>query len=242
MPPQVRELNDLIQTLQVGVQPQKALLDADILATETAGKAQEAGLAATAQKEYGNIEQRAQNKGMFFSGFSPDQQAEYNSTTYLPALAQLQATIAGTRSQLLGKKADLDSKVFDSAFQAREGDVNAKRTWDAAETQRQWEAKQAEVDRAFKASESAKDRAAAEAAARRASAQGAATSASQAFDADRKAISSELFQVTGSDGYVSPGSYQKAKNAWVGSGYDAKTFDSYFGAYRNPKNKNYKLG
>lgn len=238
MQPQVRELSDLQKLLQQSVAPQKQLIDADIAGLATAGAAQEAGLQAKQTTAFGQIEQAAQDKGMFFSGFSPDQQATYTADTYLPALAELQATIAASRSNLLGKKADLDTEVFNKAFDAREGDIAAKRTWDAAETDRRWQEKQAQLDRDFKARESAADRAAAAAQV----AAGNAASAQEALDGDRKAISSELFQVTGDDGFVSPGSYAKAKNAWVGSGYDAKTFDSYFSSYRNPGNKNYKLG
>lgn len=242
MPPQIRDLQGLINEQNTALTPQYDLIDADITANSNAGVAQEKGLVAKKDQAFGQITQASQDKGMFFSGFSPDEEAKYTAGTYLPALAQLQATIAGTRSQLLGKKAELGKSAFDTAFQTREGDVTAKRSWDAAETQRRWEEQQASQERDFKARESEKDRQAAAAQAARASASGNATSAAQALDADRKAISGELFQVTGSDGYVSPGSYQKAKNAWTGSGYDSKTFDAYFASYRNPGNKNYKLG
>lgn len=235
--PKVRDLQALIKQQTKALQPQYALIDSDIKSNATAGAAQEAGLAATAEREYGNIEQRAENKGMFFSGFSPDEQATYNSTTYLPALAQLQATIAATRSQLMGKKAELGKGAFDVAFQAREGDIGRKFDWSKMTAQQKWDAKQAQIQRQFEAGESAKDRAAAAANASRSGSSDAAS----VLDADRKAISQELFTVTGNDGYVSPESYAKAKNAWVGSGYSGKTFDKYYSAYRNPENKYYKL-
>lgn len=244
MAPQVRELNSLIKQQQDALKPQYDLINADIAANDKAGAAQEAGLQAKQTQAFGNIEQAAQDKGMFFSGFSPDEQANYTADTYLPALAQLQATIAQTRSNLLGKKADLGTKAFDTAFQTRESDIAAKRDWNKMTAQQQFEAKQAQIDRDFKANqaaldraEQAKDRAAAAA---QASA-GRAASAQEAFDGDRKAISNELFKVTGSDGYVSPNSYAAAKNNWMGAGYSGKSFDAYFGAYRNPANKYYKL-
>ena len=104
--PEVRDLNALVTTLGEGVKGQKQLIDNDIVANEQSGVAQIQGLEARKDKEFKNIEQRASNKGMFFSGFSPDAQAGYTADTYLPALAQLQSVIAGTRSQLMGKKAD----------------------------------------------------------------------------------------------------------------------------------------
>lgn len=240
MPPQVqvRELQSLIAEQNAALTPQYDLINNDIAANDRAGTAQEAGLEAKKNRAFKQIGQASQDRGMFFSGFTPNEEAEYNAGTYLPQLAQLQATIASTRSNLLGKKADLGTKAFDTAFQTREGDVAAKRTWDATETDRRWQEQQAAQDRAFKANESTKDRAAAAAQASRQS----GVSASQVLDADRKAISGELFQVTGNDGFVSPQSYAKAKNNWVGAGYDSKTFDAYFASYRNPGNKDYKIG
>lgn len=238
MPPQVRDLQALIAEQQAALKPQYDLIDQDIVGTENAGTAQIAGIGATKDREVKAISQRAQKKGMWFSGAPVAEESDYTMSTYLPALAQLQSTIASARNNLLGKKAELGKAAFDTAFGTREGDISAKRTWDAAETDRRWQEQQAAQDRAFKSAESEKDRRAAAANASRE----AGTSASMAFDADRKAISSELFQVTGDDGFVSPGSYAKAKNAWTGSGYDPKTFDVYFASYRNPGNQYYKLG
>lgn len=48
---------------------------------------------------------------------------------------------------------------------------------------------------------------------------------------------------TGGDGYVSPNSYAQSKQMWTSGGYgNAQQFDAMFAGFRNPKNKNYKLG
>lgn len=48
---------------------------------------------------------------------------------------------------------------------------------------------------------------------------------------------------TGGDGYVSPNSYAQSKQMWVSGGYgNAQQFDAMFAGFRNPQNKNYKLG
>lgn len=150
MPP-VRELQSLIAEQQKAIAPQKALIDADIERSAASGAAQEAGLAATQKKVFGNIEQAAQNKGMFFSGFSPEEQANYTSTTYLPALAQLQTAIAQTRSNLMGKKADLDTDVFKTATNIRENDLQALRSWEKMTAEQQFNASEAEKQRVFQA-------------------------------------------------------------------------------------------
>jgi hypothetical protein len=235
--PAVRELNSLINELGQAVKPKKALIDQSIVANDQAGRAQEEGLAATAQQAYGQIEQSAQDKGMFFSGFSPDERAKYNAGTYLPALAQLQATIAGTRAQLMGQKIDLDTDVFNKAFATREQDISYMRDWEKMDAQQQFEARQKELDRAFQAGESAKDRAAAAA-----NAAASKSSPADVLDADRRAIASELSKVTGGDGFVSPGSYKTMKNQWTAAGYDGKTFDQYFASFRNTYAEDKKNG
>lgn len=160
MPPQVRELQSLIAEYGKAYDPQRALIDADINANTNAGAAQEQGLQAKQTQAFKTIEQRGQNKGMYFSGFSPDEQANYTSDTYLPALAQLQATIAATRGSLLGKKADIETSVYEKAFNTREGDIAASKNWQSEQERRAWEAEQARIAREFEASENSKNRSA----------------------------------------------------------------------------------
>jgi hypothetical protein len=236
MPPQVRDLQTLIAEQKQAVLPQQQLIDESIAANANAGQAQEQGLAATKVNEFKAIGQRAQNKGMFFSGFTPNEEAQYTAGTYLPALAQLQATIAQTRSGLVGKKLDLDKGAFDAATGIREGDINRADEWNKTETQRAWQSHQDEVQRQFTADQNAKDRAAAAASASKSKSK---ASPEEVLTADRNSIAAQLAGATGGDGYVSPGTYKALKNAWTAKGYDSKTFDGYFAPFKNPKNKAY---
>lgn len=205
---QVRQLNQLIKEQSRAIQPQLDLIDKDVATLEASGAAKEAGLRATQQQEFGNIEQRAQDKGMFFSGFSPDEQAKYTATTFLPALAELQATIARGRSELFGKRADLNTRVFDRATDLREGDIGRRFTQDervagqqfsAAEAarQRQFQAEQAQADRTFQASQNAANRAAQRAASR---------APAQNIDSNIRAM---LNAAKGDDGKVSPTDWEQ---------------------------------
>ena len=234
MQPQVRDLNALIAELGKGTAGQKAQIDSDILRSEQSGAAQEQGLAAAQNREFGKIEQRASDKGMLFSGFSPDAQAEYTSTTYLPALAKLQEAIASTRAGLLGKKIDIDADVYGRAVGLRESDIAAKRNWDISEADRIAREREAERNRQFEAQQNAL-----KIAAERSSSSGGGgggVTAAQSFSA-------ALGKVTGKDGYVGPGDYTKFKNQWISSGAgSAAQFDATFSSFRNPKNKAYKLG
>ncbi len=147
--PVVRDLNQLVSEYGRSVEPQKQLIDTDIANNEKSGQSQIEGLGAAKDRAFNKITQSAQNKGMLFSGFAPDAQAEYTASTYLPALAKLQAAIANTRTSLLGKKADIDKNVYDKAFATRESDISAKRSWDAAEAARAFQAAEAEKQREF---------------------------------------------------------------------------------------------
>ena len=158
MQPNVRDLQSLIAEQQAGLKPQLGLIDQDIQANDNSGQAQIAGLGAQQQQAFGQIEQGAQNKGMFFSGFSPDQQAKYTGSTYLPALAQLQATIAGTRSNLLGKKADVNKGAFDKATQMRDQDLAVLADWQKMTAQQQYSAAEAEKQRVFEAHQNEQNR------------------------------------------------------------------------------------
>ncbi len=238
MQPNVRDLQALIAEQQQAVAPQQMLLDQDIQRNDTSGAAQVAGLDASKKQAFGEIEQAAQNKGMFFSGFSPDQQAKYTGGTYLTALAQLQSTIANTRSNIMGKKADLNTDVFKSATGMRENDIATLASWNKMTAEQQFSASQADKDRVFRAQQAEADRRAATSNA----AAGRAASASNAPTPVQMA-SAEMGKKVGKDGYVSPGTYSANKQIWIASGYgNGGQFDQIFGGFRNPKDPNYRLG
>lgn len=220
MPPQVRDLQSLIAEQSKAIAPQNRLLDESINQNASAGLAQEAGLAATQKKAFGQIEQGAQNKGMFFSGFSPDEQATYTSTTYLPALAQLQATIAKTRSDLLGKKADLATNVFDKATNMRESDRQALAAWEKMTAEQKFNASEAEKQRVFEAQQNQLKISA--------DARNAAASKDSA-PSQKEQFAAALAGAAGGNGKVSPGDYNALKNQWVSAGYGSfKDFHDAF--------------
>jgi chromosome segregation ATPase len=58
---------------------------------------------------------------------------------------------------------------------------------------------------------------------------------------DIASIQNGLIHLSGSDGYVSPQTYQAAFNQWVSAGYDPNAFTKQFSKYKNPKNPNYSV-
>lgn len=151
MQPSVRNLQTAIAQEQTAIAPQQQFIDEQVNANASSGAAQEAGLGAQQRTAFGQIEQGAQNKGMFFSGFTPDEQAKYTSNTYLPALANLQATIAGTRASLFGKKLDLNKSAYDKASAMVEQDKAVLNDWNKMTAQQQYQSSEAEKQRVYDA-------------------------------------------------------------------------------------------
>lgn len=232
MQPQVRDLQSLIAEQQAGLQPQYDIINNDIAANDTSGAAQVAGLNATKEQAFGDITQQAQNKGMFFSGFTPNEQAKYTATTYLPALASLQSTIAQTRSGLFGKKADLGTKAFDIASQQRENDRQVLADWQKMTAQQQFQASEADKQRVFDAQQNEANRRTSSANANVGAADAAAAKAS--YNDARNSTLSFLDKYKGGDGFVSPKTFQDAQRAWTAKGQDPGLFGSLFGGWANP--------
>lgn len=226
MPPQVRELQSLIKEQNKALQPHYDLIDSDIARTEQSGVAQVAGLEAQQKQAFGQIEQAASDKGMFFSGFSPSEQAGYTSTTFLPALAELQNTIASARSNLLGKKADFGKGAFDAATAMRETDIGRRFTYDERVSSQQFQSQEAEKQRQFTAAENQRDRNAA-------AAQASQAAAKQDYSGVVSSVKAFLDPRRGGDGKVSPNTFQQARNIWVGAGGDPASFAQSFIGYVN---------
>ncbi len=240
MAPQVRELNTLIAQQNESLKPQFGLIDEGIAANEASGAAQKAGLDATQVKAFKGIEQAAQNKKMFFSGFSPNEQAEYTASTYLPAVAALQQTIASARGQLLGDKAKLGKTAFDTAFSIQQEDKGVLDRWNEMTAQQQFQASQAEKDRAFQAAQNeANRRHEADIAAknRAASAAAAAVKSAEKKGAPpglTESIYNDMKSNVGKDGFASPGTYNVQKQRWIGAGGSPNSFNETFGNFVNP--------
>lgn len=230
--PTVRKLQSIIKEQSQSIQPQLGLIDQSIGQLESSGRAQEAGLAAKQDQAFGQIEQGAQNKGMFFSGFSPAEQANYTSTTYLPELARLQGTIAQGRIDLLGKKADLNKSVFDTSTQIREQDVAVLNDWNKMTAQQKFQASESQKQRVFEAQQNEANR---QTQLRTASI-GASGGGGDAGPSQQEQFASALASAAGKDGKVSPGNYNALKNQWVAAGYgNFKSFHDKFWKFANQK-------
>jgi hypothetical protein len=236
--PQVQDLNDLINQYKTTLAPQQAVIDSSIAANDVSGQQQIQGIDAQKTTAFKGITQAANDRGGYFSGFSPNEEATYTAGTYLPALAQLQGTIAQTRASLLGKKADLDTTASTSALTAQQQQKSQLQTWQDQQDQLAAQAAEAEKARAFTASQQ--------------TAQNAFTASQNAADRASKASATpdvgaivnsitSFFQkggkngstLIGRDGKVSPDTFQAGREKWVAAGGDPASYAQAFYKYVN---------
>lgn len=175
-------------------------------------QAQQSSLDQAKVNAFQDITNSANSKGVLFSGFTPDQQAQYIGTKYLPAVANLNTTFQNNKNTLLDKINQINS----TRSQQAQGIVSSAQT--AADTQSYDNAKLA-----ISASKAAN-----------------ATPKALTQTQVSAAIRQGLNGVKGKDGYVSPQDYAQAYSDWTQAGYSASTFDNYFGDLMNPKNGYYQ--
>jgi hypothetical protein len=95
-------LSDIIQSLDAGYAPSRQLIQSQVDALPQQEQAQQQGLQAQANQSYNDITNAARDKGMGFSGIPIAEQAKYNATTFLPAVANLQSSMNNQKTSLLG--------------------------------------------------------------------------------------------------------------------------------------------
>lgn len=191
--------------------PQTALVNQQVAELDPQMQAQQASLDQAKVNAFKDIDTSANAKGILFSGFSPDQQAQYIGTKYLPAVANLKTTYQNNKNALLGKINQLNA---DRSTEAR-GIVSTALT--AAQTAAYNQAKLQIA--AQKANSGSSNSSAAKTA-----------QASQAADA----LNRYLIHKTGKDTYLSPYDYNAALSAWAQDGYSTSQFQAIFGHYKNP--------
>lgn len=195
--------------------PQTSLINTQIAQLQPQQDAQQSALDQAKVNAFRDIDTSANAKGVLFSGFSPDEQARYVGTKYLPAVANLKATYQNNKNTLLGKI----------------NEINANRTQQAQGivTDAQAAAAKTAYDNARLAVSASKSSGGSSSSSSKASVSGAADQ-----------INSRLGGLTGRDGYLSPYDYNAALSAWAQDGLPVASFSAIFGHYKNPKTKGYQ--
>lgn len=227
-PPVVQSLDQILAQLDPAYSPQRTVIQNQ----QATLPGQEAGILSGLDVAKGNafrdVNTNANSKGLAFSGIPAAEQTRYVGEKYLPA-------VAGVKSDTLKQRFTLDQALAGLASEQRLKGMDIQ----GGQQKTLADYTMAEQDRNFKAQQAALDRTAA--AAHDAAANAGVSPAAQKVQ-DVGGVHSFFQSVVGSDGRVSPQSYSQAKALWSSMGYSPTEFDNSFAAYRNPKNKSYKLG
>jgi hypothetical protein len=173
--------------------------------------------------EFRDIGNRAQSKGMFFSGFRPSEEARYLGERFLPGMQDITARQEQARMGLLERLIGLRGQRAEGmmTFQDRLRQERMAREAEERAAQRQMQ-----MARMRTATASA-------GAAQKASSKDLKNTLS-AFAQSRGELSKLLTQNASRDGFVSPASYAAARNAATRAGWSSDLFNRNFARFINP--------
>lgn len=123
MPPVPSYQTAYDQTASV-YQPQTDLVNSQIADLPNQENATLSSLDQAKANAFKDIGDSANAKGVLFSGFTPDQQAQYVGTKYLPAVAAAKEATTNAKTTLLGKINDINLQ----RSQVAQGTVSAAQT------------------------------------------------------------------------------------------------------------------
>lgn len=233
--PIVQTLDQIQAELQPGYTAQRGVIQKGILNTNETYKASELALDASKTQGFNQINEQATGKGTAFGGIPVTEQADYLSTKYLPGKQAAKAKQQEDILTLEGQNASLDTDIRNKAFGSRETQVGSVNQWNLQQAANEAAAEAARLQRDFTATEAAKDRA-------NQNAQNAANRAASAPKAADKTqlVLGMLKEGMGGDGYVSPGTFNLARDVWVANGGTYKEFTDQYWRYTGGSSDQYK--
>ena len=213
--PTVQTLDQIMAELQPGYAGQRKVIGKAMVNTNETYKASELALDAAKTQGFNQINTQATGKGASFSGIPADEQATYLSIKYLPGKQQAKAQQQEDLLTLEGQNAALDADIRNKAFDTRTTQQSSVNQWNLQQAQLEATARENAADRAAQAAEGRANRA-----------------ASAPKPADKTQLVLGLIKEgMGSDGFVSPSTFQLARDAWVANGGDAGEFASKYWKY-----------
>jgi hypothetical protein len=233
--PTVQTLDQIMAELQPGYTGQREVIGKAIANTNETYKATDLALDASKTQGFNQINEQATGKGTAFGGIPVEEQADYLSTKYLPGKQAAKAKQNEDILTLEGQNAALDTDIRNKAFGSRETQQGSLNAFNLQQQAQEAAAEAARIQRDFTASESAKDRAN----------QNAVAAANRAASAPKAADKTQLVlgllkEGMGGDGYVSPGTFNLARDVWVANGGDYKTFTDTYWRYTGGSSDQYK--
>lgn len=185
MAPQVKSLADIMADLAPAYQGQK-----DIYAQQGAQVQKQAqdtvtGLKAQRGQAWDDIGRSANARGFAFGGIRADEQARYDSTHFMPAVANVENQAIKGALDLSLASAGLDTDARKTAMGWQQSQQQALNQWNMQQAQLEAQRRENELNRQFQASQNAANR--------------AASSQAQAGPSAQQWLASQFAQLSGSD-------------------------------------------
>lgn len=144
-----RELSAILSELNNVYDPQRQVVKQQQDAIDPALQAEEQGLEYAKKDAFGQIQDQANRRGMFYSGMPVAEEQRYTGGTYLPALANLRGKYGQQRFNLQDTLNKIQQDQYNNAYGIREREVEAD------EKRRQFDEQMAATERANAASRAA---------------------------------------------------------------------------------------
>lgn len=158
--PQVQTLAQIMADLSPTTNAQNSAIDANTGQLKTQGAATVAGLQSQRGQAWNDIGTSANARGLAFSGIPADEQSRYDSTQFMPAVANVgQEIIKGTNANNL-QKSQLEADNIKYGLGRVDQQQSSLNQWNLAQMQNEAQAKEGALNRAASARESAASRAA----------------------------------------------------------------------------------
>ena len=141
-----RALQDIITELNSVYDPQRQVYSGQMTQLDPQMTAEQQGLEATKKDSFQQITERANRRGMFYSGIPVQEEQRYTASEFLPAVANLRAKYASQRFGLQEALTKLTAEQYNQANSLRQKEL------DREEEQRQFNERLAAQERASRAS------------------------------------------------------------------------------------------
>ena len=191
MAPKVQSLADVMAELDPAYQGQKGVYAQQSSQIDKNTQNTITGLKAQRGEAWNDIGRSANARGFAFGGIRADEQARYDSTTFMPAVANTETAGIKAKSDIALASAQLDTDARKTALGMRQQQQSNLNSWNMQEASLAAQAREGALNRSFQASQAAASR---------------KTNQVNVFDT----IESMLQNSMGSDRKVSPAAWEQA--------------------------------
>lgn len=147
--PKVQSIEKILADLDPGYRPARDLVRQQQEALPGRLEATKSGLNAQKDRAFQGITNRANRRGLTFSGIPIQEEANYLSTDFLPALASAEQQNQDQSFSLLGILADLARDARDKALGVRQQQQDRRFTFDENKRQRNFQQRQFDQSQAL---------------------------------------------------------------------------------------------